>query len=210
MHKKFDEKAIIDLLEVGINEFSDKGLDRANINEIAKHAGVSVGVIYKYYQDKDRFFLACVEHSLKLLEEAMEDVIRNEDDVMSCIRILVKELMEGAKKHQNYYVMYNEITSGSCQKYAVELARKIEGNTSKIYTTLVEKAREEGKVSYKGDAKMFAFFFDSLLMMLQFSFSCEYYKERLRIFCGEDIFENRKKLAEQFVEFMGRAIGIEM
>ncbi len=209
MYKKLDEESIGNLLEAGIDEFSAKGLDRGNINEIARKAGLSVGVIYKYYQDKDQFFLACVEHSLKLLEEAMEDVIRSEDDIMNCIRLLIKNLMDGASKHRNYYVMYNEITSGSCKKYAVELARKIEGNTSKIYEALVAKAKEEGRVSYKTSPKMFAFYFDSLLMMLQFSFSCEYYKERLKIFCGENVFENKEALSESFLEFISQALGIE-
>lgn len=208
MYKKLDESVIENLLERGIDEFADKGLDRANINHIAKNAGLSVGVIYKYYQDKDQFFLACVEHSLRLLETAMADVIKNEDDVMSCMKMLIQELIDGANQHQNYYIMYNEITSGSCKKYAVELARKIEVNTSKIYTALVEKAQAEGKIAYNGNSKMFSFFFDSLLMMLQFSFSCEYYKERIKIFCGEDIFENKEMLADNFLEFMAGAIGM--
>lgn len=208
MYKKLDEAAIENLLEAGIDEFANNGLDRANINHIAQNAGMSVGVIYKYFEDKDRFFLACVEHSLKLLEVAIEEVLHNEDDVVRCMELLIAELMNGAEKHQNYYIMYNEITSGSCQKYAEELARQIEGKTSMIYAKLLEKAKQEGKASFNGNPKMFAFFFDSLLMMLQYSFSCKYYKERLKIFCGEEVFENKDMLAEQFLEFMKQAIGI--
>lgn len=208
MYKKLDDKTIENLLERGIDEFADKGLDRANINHIAKAAGLSVGVIYKYYEDKDSFFLACVEHSLKLLETAMQDVLSNQDDVISCMRVLIRELIDGADKHQNYYIMYNEITSGSCRKYAAELARKIEGRTSQIYTALVEKAKAEGKITYSGDPRMFSFFFDSLLIMLQFSFSCDYYRERFRIFCGDDVFENKEMLADNFLAFMAGAIGI--
>jgi len=209
VYKKLDTTIIENLLECGIDEFADKGLDGANINQIAKNAGLSVGVIYKYYQDKNQFFLACVEHSLKLLETAMQDVIKNEDDVMSCMRLLIQELIDGADKHQNYYIMYNEITSGSCKRFASELARRIEGNTSQIYTALVEKAQAEGLIKYQGSPKMFSFFFDSLLIMLQFSFSCEYYKERIKIFCGEDVFDNKEELADNFMRFMAGAIGIE-
>jgi len=208
MYKKLDGEALENLLEAGIDEFADKGLNSANINVIAKNAGLSVGVVYKYYKDKDNFFLACVEHSLKLLEIAIQDAIGDEEDVIHSMEILIKELLDGAEKHRNYYIMYNEITSGSCRKYAVELARKIEGKTSMLYAALVEKAQAEGKVTYKGNPRMFAFFFDSLLMMLQYSFSCEYYKERMKIFCGEDVFQNEEKLAAQFLEFMKGAIGI--
>lgn len=208
MYRRLDETTMESLLEAGIDEFADKGLDRANINHIAKTAGLSVGVIYKYYADKDRFFLACVEHSLKLLETTMEEVLQNEGDVISCIKLLIQNLIEGADRHQNYYIMYNEITSGSCSKYAVELAAKIETKTAAIYAELFERSTKEGRVTAKGNPKMFAFFFDSLLMMLQFSFSSEYYRERMKIFCGDRIFEKREELAENFLLFMAGALGI--
>ena len=68
MYKKLDDGRINSILETGIDEFAANGLDRSNINLIAKNAGVSVGVIYKYFGDKDGFFLACVRHSLDLLD----------------------------------------------------------------------------------------------------------------------------------------------
>lgn len=209
MYKKLDDETIELLLETGIEEFSSKGLDRANINHIAKNADLSVGVIYKYYHDKDQFFLACVEHSLKLLEKALEDVIKNENDILNCIKLIVNVLIEEADKHQNYYVMYNEITSGSCRKYAADLAGKIESNTAMIYSKLIEKAEENGVIEHEGNPAMLAFFFDSLLMMLQFSFSCDYYKERLKIFCGEDILDNKQLLADTFIDLMKRSLGIK-
>ena len=37
------------ILEVGIKEFSSKGYENANINVIAKNAGISIGLMYKYF-----------------------------------------------------------------------------------------------------------------------------------------------------------------
>ena len=59
MYKKLDEKTIEAILESGIDVFVEKGLRGAGMNEIAKRSGVSVGVIYKYFSDKDSFFLHC-------------------------------------------------------------------------------------------------------------------------------------------------------
>jgi TetR/AcrR family transcriptional regulator len=115
MYKKLDDDTINTILETGIDEFANNGLDRANINVIAKKAGVSVGVIYKYYKDKDSFFLTCVRHSLKLLEQVLKDAFSDGTDVMTCIRRIVNALLEHSRKHKNYNVMYNEITSGSCK-----------------------------------------------------------------------------------------------
>ena len=208
MYKKLEEETINYLLETGIDEFAEKGLDRANINHIAKKAGVSVGVIYKYYGDKDNFFLSCVEHSLKFLEDVIGDVIDSDSDLKRCVRLLINRLIEGAEKHPNYYVMYNEITAGSCRKYAAKLASEIEGKTANLYAGLIAKGQEEGKVVDSENPKIAAFFFDNLLMMLQFAFSCEYYKERFLIFCGEEIVNDKEALADAFCAFVERAIGI--
>lgn len=208
MYRKLDEESINRLLETGIEEFAEHGLDRTNINVVAKKAGVSVGVLYKYYEDKDNFFLACVRHSLKLLDQTMQEAIHSEEELSVSIRNLIHALMQQAEEHRNYYVMYNEITSGSCKKYAGQLAEEIEGRTSKLYASLLEKAQREGKLDKKADPGIFAFFFDNLLMMLQFSFSCEYYQQRMKLFCGEEIQEQREKMAEQFMDFITGALGI--
>lgn len=207
MYKKLDEDTIISILETGIDEFADKGLDRANINAIAKKSGVSVGVIYKYYEDKDNFFLACVRHSLKLLEQVLHDAISDETDVMTSIRRIVYALLDNSQKHKNYNVMYNEITSGSCRRYAAVLAREIESCTARVYERLMDKAKRSGETDVKIDSRMLAFFFDNLLMMLQFSYSCDYYKERMKIFCGEDVHNQYEKVAEEFIAFISSALG---
>ena len=53
MYKKLDDEILNNILESGIDEFVDRGFSGANMRGIAQRAGVSVGVIYKYFSDKD-------------------------------------------------------------------------------------------------------------------------------------------------------------
>ena len=208
MYKKLDDTSLTKLLEAGIDEFAERGLDKTVMSSIAKRAGISVGVIYKYYEDKDAFFLACVDYSLELLQHVMESVILNESDLRKCLENLVKDLIAAAGEHRNYYRMYHEITSGSCGRYAAELAAKIESISAQVYTELLSKAEAQGRIAIKGDPRLFAFFFDNLLMMLQFSFSCDYYHERMKIYCGVDNAADPQAVGEAFVDFMGTALGL--
>jgi AcrR family transcriptional regulator len=207
MYKKLDSDTINNILETGIEEFANNGLDRANINVIAKKAGVSVGVIYKYFKDKDSFFLECVRHSLELLEQVLQDAFSDDADVMTCIKRIVYALLGHSRKHKNYNVMYNEITSGSCRRYANILAKEIETRTASVYEQLMEKAKQSAAAEIKIDSRMLAFFFDNLLMMLQFSYSCDYYTERMKIYCGENILEDDEKVANEFIGFIGSVLG---
>jgi TetR/AcrR family transcriptional regulator len=206
MYRKLDEQGMNAILEAGIDEFAQNGLDRANINLIAKKAGVSVGVIYKYYDGKDQFFLACVRYSLRLLDQVLSEAVGEEDDISVCMENIVKALQENAAIHSSYYTMYHEITSGSCREYAKVLAGEIEQPSANAYRKMMENAKKSGRIRSDADARMSAFFFDNLLMMLQFSYSCDYYRERMKIYCGKDAAGDDAKVRKAFVSFMNAAL----
>ena len=44
--------------------------------------------------------------------------------------------------------------------------------------------------------------------MLQFSYSCEYYRERLKLYCGEEIFEDDEKMEKELIRFLNGALGV--
>ena len=55
MLKKLTQSQQDTILERAVEEFGRNGLERAAISEIARRSDVSVGVIYKYYKNKDRY-----------------------------------------------------------------------------------------------------------------------------------------------------------
>ena len=48
----------------------------------------------------------------------------------------------------------------------------------------------------------------SLLVALQFSYTCDYYRERFKVFCGEDILEDDDRVAEELVKFLESAFAV--
>ena len=201
MYKKLDETALEAILEAGIEEFARCGFQPASIADVAKKAGVSVGVIYKYYNDKETFFLACVRHSLDLLDQTLQEVIAAGGSMEDRVRRLITALITQSRQHASYNAMYNEITAGSCRKFAPVLAREIEQKTAALYTAL-SAAQQRGEITAAIAPELFAFFFDNLLMMLQFSCSCEYYRERMEIFCGKDAAQDDRTLADALTRFL--------
>ncbi len=205
MLQKLTAEKIDAILETGINEFAEYGLDRANINVIAKKAGISVGVLYKYYKDKEVFFLACLDKSLVVLDQVISEVLIGEAKLLKRAEKIVRAVQKYSRKHVNYTKMYNSITVGSNKRFAPELAKRIEGMTSQVYSQFIANAMQEGDIRQDIDPAMFAFFFDSLLMMMQFSYSCEYYMERYKIFCGDDILKEDERVVQEFLKFIESA-----
>lgn len=205
MLKKLTEEKMIEILETGIAEFATNGLDRANINVIAKKAGISVGVLYKYYEDKEAFFLACLKRSLEVLDSVLQEVVASDDKILVRAEKMIRAVLQYSRTYNNYINMYNEITSGSSKKFAPILAKKIEGVTAKTYTAFIEKAMKDGDIRSDIDPKMFAFFFDNLLTSLQFSYSCDYYQERFKVYCGDKVMEEDEKVITELLKFIESA-----
>ncbi len=205
MLRKLTEEKLVEILETGIAEFAEKGLDRANINVIAQKAGISVGVLYKYYKDKEAFFLACLRRSLDVLESVLHDVTAGEDKLLVRAEKMIRAVQHYSKEYGNYINLYNEITSGSSKKYAPLLAAEIESMTAKTYSGFIERAIESGDIRDDIHPRLFAFFFDNLLTTLQFSYCCDYYRERAKIYCGEDILEDDEKVVSELIKFLESA-----
>ena len=90
-----------------------------------------------------------------------------------------------------------------------ELAEIIERPTAKEYREAIRKAQKEGLIDAAADAGAEAFFFDNLMMMLHYAYSCTYYSERMNIYCGKRLAASEKKMRDQMVRFILNGLGYQ-
>ena len=88
-------------------------------------------------------------------------------------------------------------------------AELIEGGTARIYEEYIKRASESGEIRSDMDPAAFAFLIDDLLMMLHFSYACDYYKDRFRLYFGEDALDKDEAVKEQMMKFIGAALKAE-
>ncbi len=193
------------VIQTGIDEFSALGFENANINVIAKKAGISVGLMYKYFETKEDLFMLCLEEAINEMNSVIEAVLQSDDKILVRAEKLIRAIQQTSGKDSRYVKLYNEITRMSDDKNAKYYADRIESISYEAYASFLQQAKEEGAIRNDMDARMFAFFFDSLLMTLQFSYTCDYHRERFRIYCGEDIFENDEKVVTELLKFLESA-----
>lgn len=77
------------------------------------------------------------------------------------------------------------MTSEGNFQLSLRIAEEIESVSAACYRTIIEKAKKQESFPEAIDERIFAFCLDNLFMMMQFSYSCEYYKERKKIYLGE-------------------------
>ncbi|MBR3788922.1 MAG: TetR/AcrR family transcriptional regulator, partial [Clostridia bacterium] len=176
-----------------------------SIQQIAKRAEISVGSVYKYFENKDELFAMVVKENLLLLEELLLHHSSSNEDIMVKAESVLKELLKFAKKHPQLIKLYCAITTGNNTEFSRLLAQRIASISAKIYSEVIEKAQSTGDVRKDIDPKFFAFLLDNVFMMLQFSISCDYYKERFKVYVGEDVEDKDDLIISQTLKFIKAA-----
>jgi len=194
------------VLSTAVTEFASKGFNSANINIIASDAGVSVGAMYKYFDSKRALYLTCVEWVMQHLNQEIEEIIKQNDDLFLMIESLIRTIQKYRAENETFTKLYYEMATESNAEYAMLISSQIEGVTSNLYAAYIEYAKTNSQIRQDIDSRYFAFFIDSILMMLQFSYSCEYYIDRMKIYTYKDVLENDEKLLEQVMLFIKGAL----
>lgn len=198
------------ILEAGIEEFSTKGYENANINIIAKKAQISIGLMYKYFNTKEDLFITCVQRGMQILDDTIDRIINSDKKLIEKAEALIRAICRHSKERTNYIKLYNEITSDRCSDRVRMLAREIESETSRKYVNVITQELAKGDVRQDLDPRMFAFFLDNLLLSLQFSYTCDYYKERFEIYTGVNVDEmNEDEVVKQLLKFIESAFTFE-
>ncbi len=204
MLKKLPEERLEAVLEAGVEEFARHGPAGANMRAVADRAGVSVGALYKYYGDKEGLLRACLDRSLEALDRVLAEVTAEEAGFKEYARRIVRALLRFSREHGGYVRLYCALAASGGGE-AAALAGEIEGAAAGLYGRYIAAGQAAGALRRDADPRMLAFFFDSLLMMVQFTGCCGYYRERFRLYCGGTPEEQEQRLERELLKFLESA-----
>lgn len=190
------------ILKVATNEYAEKGFDSANINVIAQKAGISVGSIYKYFGSKEDLFLTVVHAGVETLKGILDGIVHEEQDLIGRIRCIIRAAQSFSKSNAELTKLYNEMATESHSDLVWKIVSDMEGVTAQLYADMIAGASEKGLLREGIDPRLFAFFLDNLFILLQFSYSCEYYKERMKLYVDPEIFSQDELVEEQLLLFI--------
>lgn len=196
------------ILSVAINEFACNGFENANINTIAKKAQVSVGSLYKYFDTKTDLFLTSVNYGIQNLEAVMEEVIVSDVPIMEKFERLIRIAIESSRKDNILIKLYNVVTSQTNSAVAKTVATQMESLTCEAYKRVIADGQVQGEIRKDIDPGMAAYLVDNILMNIRFTYACDYYKERFKIYSGEDIFEKDEVVIANILRFVKAALKV--
>lgn len=188
-----------------MDEFAEFGYEHANTNRVAKAAGISVGSLFKYFDSKEDLFVTTVKHGATELKEKLKALADEDEDVFLKVEKLIRIVQTHSRENVNMIRLYNEMACHGNSTLVLQEVNWMEAITATLYAQLIEKAKADGVVRPDCDARMFAFLLDNLFMQLQFSYACEYYKERFKVYVSSDILQRDDFVVEQTMKFIKAA-----
>ncbi|MGE5397293.1 MAG: TetR/AcrR family transcriptional regulator [Chitinophagales bacterium] len=197
------------IMEAAITEFAEYGYNSANINKIAQNAGVSIGSMYKYFNSKEDLYLTIVHLGVETLKATLEDIVNREADLFTRIEMILQAIQSYSRQYVGLTRLYNEMTTENHSELTWTIVSDMEGITAELYSSFIKGAQVSGQLRPDIDPRYFAFFLDNLFILLQFSYACEYYKNRLKMFIGQEVFDQDELMVDQLMKFIRGAFGLQ-
>lgn len=194
------------VLEVAIDEFASKGYSATSINDISKKSNVSIGALYSYFASKEDLFLSIVNTAYYTMEEILNEVSENSEDIFDCVERMLIASRKFAIQYSKLNQIYLDITTQALTHLSVRLSDKLEIITPELLSNFINAAKDEGKIRKDIDERVAAFCIDNIFTMYQFSFSSDYYRERLKIYIGEDKCNDIESVEKNILKFIRSAI----
>ncbi len=197
------------ILRVATEEFADNGFENTSILQIAKKSGISVGSIYKYFENKELLFTYIVREGLSTLEQTLLELAPSEEDILIKAEKIIRTLLAFSKEKPEFIKLYCSLTTRGNSEFLDGLSQRIEAVAASIYTQTIAIAQETGEVRKDVNPAFFAYLLDNVFMMLQFSVACPYYKQRFYIYTGNQVENSDELIVEQTLLFLKAAFNFK-
>ncbi len=186
--------------------FALQGYETAKMSAIAQGAEVSVGSLYQYFENKQALYLAVMHNSIAEMEALLTALSQTREDIIVKAERIIREIQRFSRKEQLLIKLYQGATAQTDPGLAARLAAEIESVTARIYRQAIREAQASGDVRADIDADFTAYMLNSFFIMLQFTYSCEYHTERLKIYAGADALNQDDFVVAQMLKFFKAAL----
>lgn len=204
--EKISEERKQKIINEAIKEFAENGYNASNINTIAKKAEISIGSMYSYFASKEDLFLTIVDECFHVLESVLYSINLENGNIFDILENLLRASRYYAIKYPEFNQIYLDVTTQALSKFSNKLSHKLEEITANKYMEIITHAKEQKLIDINIDDKIVSFCIDNLILMFQFSYTSDYYRERMKIFTGYDTNKDDEKIIKEILKFIKKAL----
>jgi TetR/AcrR family transcriptional regulator len=130
------------IFQAAIDIFSEKGFDKATMDDIAARADVAKGTIYYHFKSKEELFLFLVEEGVELLREGVETKVLPEMPPAEKLEVIVREQIHFFGQYRDFCViLLREVWGGEDRQLEF---RKMIRSYMKVLEDVIEEGIRDG------------------------------------------------------------------
>ncbi|MGD0780328.1 MAG: TetR/AcrR family transcriptional regulator [Dehalococcoidales bacterium] len=132
------------ILNISAKVFATKGLASTKIEDMAEAAGVSQGLLYRYFTDKEDVFIALLERAVSGAIQRAQNSISQAGTPLEKLRRLTEQFLQGMSEEPIYYQIFSQAMALLGRTH--ETIRKLE-TLVKILHELITEGQSAGEVA---------------------------------------------------------------
>lgn len=133
------------IFEAAMAVFSEKGFEKATVDEIAERAGIAKGTIYYNYGSKRELFLSLVEEGIDRLENTVKKEVARRKSIQAKLESLITVQLRFFDDYKNYCKVLLSEVWGQETRWE-ETARRIRSGYLSIIREIIEDGKKEGVI----------------------------------------------------------------
>ena len=161
-----------EILDAAASVFAANGYNGANIPEICSQAGISIGALYKYFNNKEAVFVAVLKRMGDLLASEFYGKIKiDKTSILATIEDILTEMTfsQRFQQYKQYFILYLDIGSYSLNGFAESISGRFENIGQEFYYSLVEKFKKKGQIKKEINSDLAAYFIDSHITLYAYT-----------------------------------------
>ena len=196
--KKLPPKRRTEILDAAASVFAERGYHQASTPDICARAGVSNGALYKYFRNKEAIYVSVMNHGIDLMiHDLFRKCTERSGSFFEVLEALFVGLGRFTKRRRPYVEMWVDLASCSMNRFAGEIAAKVESEGRSLFRRLIEEARARGELDPSIDAELVTYALDCQMTLFTYWLVSEYHRKRFSAFFrhGPGSLSQEKKIA---------------
>jgi AcrR family transcriptional regulator len=183
--KKLPRKRQVEILDAAAVVFAEKGYHRASTPDICARAKVSNGALYKYFRNKEAVYISVLNHGIDLMTDLFRKKTDESESFFEAIEAIFDGLKRFTRRHRPYVEIWVDLSSCSMNRFAAELSAKVEAEGRKLFSGLIEKAKDKGELDASLNTELVTYALDCHMTLFTYSLVSEYHRKRFSAFFNQ-------------------------
>ncbi|MDY7031509.1 MAG: TetR/AcrR family transcriptional regulator [Thermodesulfobacteriota bacterium] len=153
------------IVEASIEEFAEKGYEKASMNIVVKRAGISKGALFNYFVNKSGLFgfiYLLILNQVKDYLRTVRDESRDEDFFLRMEKVM-RAGVDFVRRYPGPAQVYYRIIFTGDAPFKDEILKELHGESLKFIQSLVEDGVNRGDLRPDLDTKATAFVLECVL-----------------------------------------------